>query len=214
MVTQEIIHYPDSFNVKEYKEYHNGVLNVHSKYDEHNNKVYLYLAYENLEWERRFEDGTSNNNGKVIYYKDNKNNYKIRKDSLIFDINKVTDVRFGDDYYRIKIEEQTGLDTYKRLVDASANKFNGVYFCTYYRENLPNGDGLKYSKNYFMEIYYEYFHEGKYTGNRKMISFDELIELTRYKDFLVEHKICPVNRSYFIGGNHSKNLSRSLFITD
>ena len=65
MVSQEITYHPDTFNVKEYKEYHNGELIVHSKYDERKQQVYLYLAYENLEWERSFTEVSTNNNGMV-----------------------------------------------------------------------------------------------------------------------------------------------------
>ena len=53
MVKQEITYYPDTFQTKEYKEYHNDVLIVHTKYDENNKKVYIYLAYADFLWETK-----------------------------------------------------------------------------------------------------------------------------------------------------------------
>ena len=51
MVRQEITYYPNTFKTKDYKEYHNNVLVVHTKYDENNKKVYIYLAYADFVWE-------------------------------------------------------------------------------------------------------------------------------------------------------------------
>ena len=53
MVRQEITYYPDTFKTKEYKEYHNDVLIVHTKYDENNKKIYIYLAYADFLWETK-----------------------------------------------------------------------------------------------------------------------------------------------------------------
>jgi hypothetical protein len=212
MITQEVSYYPNTFQTKEYKEYKNGVLNVHTKYDENNNKVYMYLAYDNLEWERRFEDGSRNENGRIVYYKDNLGEYKLIQGGLIYDISKSMNTSLFDNF-NIDVSKDDVFDD-KKFITASSIIVNGVHYCNYYHEILPNGDVLKYNKNYFMELYYEYHNTGVYTG-REMISFDELMEVTQFKDFLVEQRICPVNATYFrIYGEHSKNLSKNLFITD
>lgn len=216
MITQEVSYYPNTFQTKEYKEYHNGELNVHSKYDENNNKVYLYLAYEDWEWERRFEDGSRNENGRIVYYKDNLGEYKLIQGGLVYDISESLN---SPSSFNIDVSKDELFDD-KKFITASSTRVNGVHYCNYYQETLPNGDVLKYNKNYFMELYYEYHTTGEYTGRgiytgRKMISFDELMELTQFKDFLVEQKVCPVNATYFrTYGDHSKNLSKSLFITN
>lgn len=211
MVTQEVTYYPDSFNVKEYKEYHNGELNVHSKYDERNNKVYLYLAYENLQWERRFTQDSTNNNGRIIYYKDNKGNYKLVQDGLLYKVSK------DGLAYDITITEDTQLEnvfikSHGKLNAKGIRDYANMY-CLFYDEKLPNGDHIRYNKQYFNEIYYEYHQNGKYTGERKIISFDKLMSLTQFKDFLVEQRVCPVSKTYF--GNRYENISsKSLFISD
>lgn len=202
MIKQEITHYPKSFTVKEYKEYYNGNLNVHTKYDERHNNVYLYLAYENLEYERRFDNNSFNSLGKIIYYKDNKGGYKLIDDDLVYEIS----LSVPNTYDITITPNRLGTD----LVIARSVFMYGTHYCNYYHEKLPNGDVIKYNKNYFQEIYYEY-HEHTYTGQRKIISFDELMELTQFKDFMDSQNICPVNESYFKGRVFKKYVDKDLF---
>lgn len=208
MITQEITYYPDTFKTKEYKEYYNGVLNVHSKYDENNNKVYLYLAYEDLEWERRFEEGSTNDNGEIIYYKDNKGNFKL------FDDNEFEYKVLKDDavYHSITIAKKN-----ENQMIGKAKLINGVYNCHWYQERLSTGDVIKYNQNYSYEIYYEYWEwnhdllEYRYTGNRKIITVDDVMELTRFKNFFLEHKICPVTEKYLLNTVRKKTAENLFF---
>lgn len=96
---------------------------------------------------------------------------------------------------------------------------DGIFNSYFYLERLPNGDLLKYNQNYFQEIYYEYWvydfdeEEYKYTGNRKVISFDELMELTQFKDFLVEQKVCPVTSKHLQHPNLKNKTAENLFFS-
>lgn len=207
MIRQEITYYPDTFQTKEYKEYQDGVLNVHTKYDENNNTVYLYLAYQDLESFRKFEDGSYNSNGEIIYFKDNKGQLKIIDGGLTYKIQETFNV--GDcDYFDFTITPKDG----ENILTASCRLVYGIHNCHNYSETLPNGDLLKYNQQYFQEIYYEYWEWSDYlnrylyTGNRKIISFDELMELTQFKDFLVEHKILPVTNRYLLNTVRKKTV--------
>lgn len=219
LIRQEIIRYPDTFKTKEYKEYFNGVLNVHSKYDEDNNKVYQYLAYDDFEWEKRYIEGTTNSNGFIIYYKDNKGLLNEIKGGLEYVIRPIYGFKIvnGDEelahisnkilvqkYNKLRLKEEPILKIVSKVID-------GFHYSTTYNETLPDGNILQFNYKIFCEIYYEYHEDGKYTGKRKIITFDELMKLTQFKDFMIEHKIIPVHQNFF--RSTRKNIqSKSLFL--
>ncbi len=190
MIRQEVTYYPNTFKTKEYKEYLNDVLNIHTKYDENNNRVYTYLAYEDLEWFRMFEVGTTNSDGDIIYYKDNKGSFKFIDGELTYSIQE----SFNEpNAFMVKIKNHVGL-----ILNASCIFKQGVYYCYQFVEHLPDSYRIRYDAKYSRDILLErgIWNNGNdyvsYIDNRgHIITFDELMELSNFKDFLLEHKILP-----------------------
>jgi hypothetical protein len=205
MIKQEITYYLNTFKIKSYKEFHGDNLIIHTKYDENNNKVYLYLAYEDLEWERKFEEGAKNDTGCVLYYKDNKGNLTYEINGLIFKINKTQ-----NDYYDISVTDKNASLVNLIMLHAKAKLIDGIYYCYVFTETLKNGDKLVYNSNYFNEIYYEYWdeveshslninQENKYSGKRTLINFNLLLDISQFRTFFIENNISPVNKNYVVG---------------
>jgi hypothetical protein len=191
MIKQEIICYPDSFNIKEYKEFLNDELIVHTKYDEHNNKVYLYLAYENLQWERIFDEDSSNSEGRIIYFKQNNGVLKIQKSNLTLSIVEPEDMRttilnalhYNKSYDMVLVIRETSdfcLDN--PMVLGLLMVTQDGYQCKKYYEVLPNGDSYIYVESGKHFIY-------KHEDMTKFISVNQFLEQTQYLDLLTQAKI-------------------------
>lgn len=199
MIRQEITYYPNTFQPKEYKEYQDGVLNVHTKYDENNNKVYMFLAYSNEEIVRKYEEGATNSNGRLVYYKDNRGNL----------IDELGDLKYGITTYKNNTFEAKIKNALHETILHAKGYRNNYLESMFFQEVLPNGDVLSYNRNYFDEIYYEY--KSNDYSKRKIISFDELMEITQHKDFLIKYKIVPVSGRY-LAHTIRKKTAQSLYM--
>jgi hypothetical protein len=198
MIKQECTFYPETYNIKSYKEFNDDNLIVHTEYDEDNNKVYMEFNYPDkpTEWMRRkFKEGTKNENGEIVFYEDNKGIFKH--------------VYYEKD---VRISVKNGFDTINRLnytkrietVDVSINgddlniKFQAILeidkdylFYTNRYEHHSTYMSIEYNSGYFEEIYYKDLH-----NNKTIIHSDLLYDLFNYKWILDKYRIVLHSNNY------------------
>ena len=186
MIKQDIKYYKFSNIIEDYKEYFDGELIIHTKYDINSNKIYGYFKEGNLEYNREFDEGCKDDCGMIIYYKDNKGNFT--------NLDKITGI-----HYNIKMD--TNVFEIKIRLDNRvlffANGFNdkdenGYLYLLSFIEKQYNYCEINYNCMSFEEIYFN----NSVNHERNIISYETLMDLTQFKDFFDEHKISIVTKRY------------------
>jgi len=200
MIKQVCTFHEHTFNIKSYKEYHNGVLIVHTEHDENKNKIYFESNYGNEKnswFRRKFESGSENDNGEIIFYENS--------DGSFFDIRYIDGkkIRIKNEFYDSQTYDGIKIKNESIFINVSlgnkeifnlfgsreigCEKFNTISF----EENNEDFQ-ISYNSKHFDEIYYE----DASIYNRKIIHVDEATRLTKYKKILDEFNITMSSKKY------------------
>jgi len=215
MIKQECTFYPETYNIKSYKEFNGDNLIVHTEYDENRNKIYMEFSYPNepVQWiKRKFEEGTCNETGEIIWYEDEKGIFKHifneNGNRIIVNNSFDTITRLVSGKQRFETITITIYgDNYFLELKAVRNIYENDYF--YFTEKYDfTGpyNKIEYNSSRFEEIYYEDEMNGK-----RIIHAELLYDLFPIKWLLQEYKINLHSKryrpkNYFYRENNRLNL--------
>ena len=199
MIRQECTYYPETFNLKSYKEYYDDNLIVHTEYDENRNKIYMELSYPNepVQWmKRKFREGSYDDTGEVIWYEDEKGIFKHIYDEngsrIIVNNSFDTITRIINGKQRLETLTITiyGENYFLELKAIRNITQDDCYFFTEkYDFNGPYK--IEYNSSWFEEIYYE-----DYMNGRRIIHAEMLYHLFPIKWLLQEYRINLHSKKY------------------
>ena len=192
MIRQECTYYPETYELKSYKEYYNDILILHTEYDENRNKVYMELSYPNepVEWmKRKFKEGSHDDTGEVVWYENEKGIFKhiyYENGSKIIVKNSfdtITRIVFGKQRFET-INITIYGDNYFLELKAVRNICENDCFYFTRKYDFTGPYKIEYNSSWFEEIYYEDEMNGK-----KIIHAELLYDLFPIKWLLDEYKI-------------------------
>ena len=201
MIKQVCTFYEDTYNMKSYKEFHEGKLIVHTEYDVNNNKTYFESNYDNepRHWlKRKYDECSKNSDGRIIFYEDSNGLFRYvrhRGNRQIKIENQFTTQTKYDGKvipYEI-IDIKVGFADADNVFTLRANREVGTnyFYAESYVENSKYFT-LKYSRFRFDEIYYQ---DSNMFGNR-IIHVDEAYRISEYKDLIDEFNIIMCSKYY------------------
>jgi hypothetical protein len=191
MIRQESKYNKETYQLEEYKEYYNDVLVKHTKQDENNNTIFCFNGV--FSWECRYVDGTVNNRGQQVYYKDSRG--------------MLIDRRTHGDFVDVKIKIEPQTSNHQKYMELSvewenisgcrykliAYKENGdtSFYTKFFEEKYPQYT-ISYNCMVFEEMYYQYLT----LPTRRIIHHDVAYDMTNFKWLLEEFNVVLHSKRY------------------
>lgn len=191
MIRQETKYNKETYQLEEYKEYHDGVLVTHIKHDEKNNTIYSFNG--NFSWERKYADGTKNNRGEQIYYKDSNGMLIDRRthDNFVDISIKIEPMSINNQQYMELLVEWENASGCRYTLKAYKEKNDSVFHTKFFEERTTQYT-LSYNSNIFEEMYYQHITDTK----RRIIHHDVAYDMTNFKWLLEEFNVVLHSKRY------------------